>query len=516
MNNYQEDRYNKINKIYDKLTYFDKYGGSVFFLIIISIILGLGIAYCVIQINIQTISKNWIIERCKPYILPFAGIINKPSNMSIIDYTNQNFQYCMQNVIKDVSSDAVQPLTFVVSFLNFIANAIKDSINAIRNMFNKVRTELQSVTEEIMGRLGNIMVPLQQIIISMRDMMSKIQGVMTASLFTLLGGYYALQALMGAIAQFIIIILISLAAMIALFWILPFTWGIAASTTAIFISIAVPLVIILVFMLEYLHIKPSLGIPTIQCFDENTKIPLKNGTWKEIKNIEIGDILLEDEIFNNSNNSNFVTSIFKVNANFSQMYQLNNIIVSDSHLVFYQNNWIRVKNHPEAEKITYYEKPILYCLNTSNQIIKIKDTLFSDWNEEILIKKIDFKLKIGGFYPDTQIVLENGYKKSIKNIEINDILENGEKVTGLVEIDGTKIENHSLLCLGMNEEIKVAGLLNYKKNNSKKNSYFKPKNETKIFHLLTDKNQFQIKNIIFNDYNSYIDSFLQNTNKNRI
>lgn len=505
MENDHEKGYNKIYKMYDKLTYLDKYGGSVILFIIISLVLILGIAYCYIGINIQSIKENWVQERCKPYIIPFASIINKPIGISFIDFTNQNFQYCMQNVIKGVSSDAVQPITFVVGILNFLANLIKESINAIRNMFNKVRTEIQTVTEEVMGRLGNIMIPLQQIIISMKDMLSKIQGAMTASLFTLLGGYYALQALMGAIAQFIIIILISLAAMIVVFWLIPFTWSIAASTTVIFLSIAIPLAIILAFLLENLHIKPSLGIPTVQCFDEHTRIPLKNGSFKEIKKIEIGDVLWKEE---KDSLDNLVTGIFKVDAKNSQMFYLNNIIVSDSHLIFYKNKWIRVCNHPEARKIAFYDKPILYCLNTTNQKININNHIFSDWDEEIIKKKsIDEKNKkivnIGGFHPKTQIILENGLKKSIEDIKIGDILGKGEKVTGLVELDGKNLENHCLFCLGSNTKIEVAGLLIYKIDNYN-NFQIKPKmvKEKKLFHLITDKENFEIKKVLFNDYNS--------------
>jgi hypothetical protein len=518
MNNHHEGRrYNKIDKIYDKLTYFDKYGGSVLLFFILSLVLAGGISYCYIWINVQSIKENWIKERCKPYIIPFAGVINKPDDgVSIIDYTNQNFQYCMQNVIKGVTGDAVQPLTYIVHILNFLANLIKQSINGVRNMFNKVRSQLQSVTEEIMGRLGNIMVPLQQIIISMRDMMSKIQGVITGALFTLLGGYYALQALMGAIAQFIIIILIAIAAMILVFWLIPFTWGIAASTTAIFLSIAIPLTIVLVFMMKYLHIKPSMSIPTIQCLDEDTKIQLKSGVWREIKKIKVGDILWnkeeKDSNINKDKNNNVVTGIFKVNAKFSQMYNLNNIIVSDSHLVFYQKEWIRVHQHPHAIKIMNYNKSLLYCLNTTNGIIDIQDTLFSDWNEEVVYKKNIFSKNknIGGFYPNTKLLLENGSNKSIKDIIVGDILEDGITVNGVIELDGTNIDSHYFIHLGMNEKIKVAGLLGYKIENSitinreiiSKSNH---NQEKKIFHLLTDKKIFQINKVIFNDYNYYLD-----------
>ena len=55
----------------------------------------------------------------------------------------------------------------------------------------------------------NVMVTLMQIIINFKDFVSKTQGTMTAGLFTFLGSYYTLKSLMGAIAQFIVTILIA-------------------------------------------------------------------------------------------------------------------------------------------------------------------------------------------------------------------------------------------------------------------------------------------------------------------
>jgi hypothetical protein len=97
---------------------------------------------------------------------------------------------------------------------------------------------------------------------------------MTAGLFTMLGSYYTLKALMGAIAQFIISILIALAVMIAIFWIFPFTWGVAATSTSIFVALAIPMAIILAFMVDVLHVNTSYSIPKIKCFDKNTIIDM--------------------------------------------------------------------------------------------------------------------------------------------------------------------------------------------------------------------------------------------------
>ena len=267
--------------MYDKLTYFDQYGASFILFIIITIIVILLVSYFYTMINIQPIINDWSNQRCKPTIIPFAGLITRPEGVSANDYTYQNFNYCTQNILSNITGFSVQPLSYITNVLQSIANIIKKSIQQVRAMFDKVRTSMQSVSQEIMGRLMNIMIPLQEIIISFRDLVGKIQGTMTAGLFTLLGSYYTLKALMGAIAQFIISILIALAVMIAAFWSVPFTWGAAIANTAIFIAISIPMAIILAFMINVLKVKNSLKIPKVKCFDKNTLIEMNDGTFKK-------------------------------------------------------------------------------------------------------------------------------------------------------------------------------------------------------------------------------------------
>jgi hypothetical protein len=505
MDNHQQT-FKNIDKMYDKLTYADKYGTSIFLFVILSLLVFLGVSYSIVMINLQPIQADWIHYRCKPYIIPFAGIVNKPEDTSAIDYTSQNFQYCMQNIIKDVTGEAVQPITFVVNILNSMANIIKEAINAIRNMLNKVRTQIQSVTQEVMGRLGNLMVPLQQIIISMRDLLSKVQGLMTASLFTLLGGYYTLQSLMGAIAQFIITILIALAATIAVLWIVPFTWATASSMTVIFIAIAIPMAMILDFMLEYLHVTPDIQIPTIQCFDEDTLIQMEDGSFKKIVNIQIGEKLM---------GGNKVNTKIKVDASRSQMYNLDDILVSDSHLVKYGEKWVRVSQHPYARKVAYYNKPYLYCLNTNLKIIQVGGYCFSDWDEMVdkkyMVNDFDVhKYLNSGLDQMTRITLQNEVNKIIRSVQIGDVLSHGEKVIGIVELDGLEVYEHYLMDLGIHgEKIVGGGHLCFLTPDLEKTRALKYHKEKRLFHLLTDTQTFWVNNVQLKDYNGSVDEFLE-------
>ena len=530
MDNINNTDFINIKKTYDNLNYFDQYSSSLVLFVLITLTLFVLCCYCFVMINVQPIKDDWINQRCKPSVIPFAGLINAPEGTSSTDFTKENFDYCTQNIVKGVTGTAVQPLTFITTMITQLFDSIKQSINGIREMINKVRENLQAVSQEIMGRIINITIPLQQIIIGLKDILAKVQGTMTAGLFTVLGSYYTLKSLMGAIAQLIVTILIGLAAMIAALWVVPFTWGAAAANTAIFLSISVPMALILSFMTNVLKVKSGLKIPKIKCFDKNTLLKMYDGSEKPISEIHIGDLLF---------NSNQVTAKIIVTTEGSEMYNLNGIIVSNSHIVKYKDKWLPVSEHPDSIKIENYNEPFLYCLNTTSKIIEINNICFTDWDEiydndiskfnDLLSikfnndkKKYTFKTSDihkyydGGIVEDTLIKLKNGSTIHIKNIKIGDILENGENVYGLVEIDGFTINQQFVYYLGKNRLIQGGcNLCFYDESTSILSTldidvYHQElcRNKNVLYHLLTDKGTFNINGIKFYDYNSSIDLFL--------
>ena len=516
-----------IRNMYKNLNYFDQYGLSVIVFVLITFVTVVLYAYFYAKANIQPIINDWPNQRCKPYYIPLAGIINKPKNMTASEYTVQNFNYCTQNILTSITGTMLEPITYITNTISSVSTDFTNDINSGRQMFNKVRTYFQTIIEEIMGRIMNIMVPLQQIIISFKDILGKVQGIMTTSLFTFLGTYYTLQSLMGAISQVIVGVLIGMAALIVIFWLIPFTWSMAFSLTTLFISLSIPLALMLVFFVDVLQIQPNVSIPALapppalKCFDKNTLILMKDGTNKKIIDICIGDYLYHDGL---------VTAKIKVETKGSIMYKLYDVIVSDTHLVYYKNEWIRVDDHPDAIKIDYYDEPYLYCLNTSSKTIYINYILFSDWDEivgdnftYILDKKMTsseiHEILDTGFYGTTQVKLLNTSTKDIKDVEIGDILENGEKVYGVVEIHGETIKTHCQYILGKKTFIKCSENIIFYDESGKMTTSLtldegkqkrKEKNiELKLYHLITDKKKFKINEITFCDYSSSFDFFLK-------
>jgi hypothetical protein len=122
--------------------------------------------------QIAQIKANWPLYRCNPMYMYLA------------DDIESNFVFCIQNMQTGFMGYLLQPLTYVTSSISGMLGGFLGEINMVRAMFDKIRTFFESISKEIMGRIMNIMVPLQQIIISFKDLIGKIQGTMTAGLFT--------------------------------------------------------------------------------------------------------------------------------------------------------------------------------------------------------------------------------------------------------------------------------------------------------------------------------------------
>ena len=134
------DLLHDLNKVYNKQNYLDRYGSSVVSSILICIVFFTLTSYFIILNNIQPIRADWVNQRCKPSIIPFAGIINPPNDgTSPFEYTQKNYNGCMQDILKQTASTALAPLRAVVELLHKFIMSILKAINAIRKLFNKVR-----------------------------------------------------------------------------------------------------------------------------------------------------------------------------------------------------------------------------------------------------------------------------------------------------------------------------------------------------------------------------------------
>jgi hypothetical protein len=459
-----------IKELYDNVTYFDEYGTSIIVFVFVTIVVIFIVLYYTSKIKFGEIKDDWENQRCHPAVIPIAGLINNPGDKSAIKFTEENFTYCVDNILTDGSSYILKQFEFITKQLDTVYQGLGTDIQTSKGTVVSMRNNFEMFSREIMDKLLNTAIHIQTFIVGVKDINSKFVGILTAALYTFLGSFETLQTLLRPISN-----------------------------------------------------EPR------KCFDEDTLFVMNNGDKKKIKHIKIGDILLHN---------NEVVSTIQLSSNNTSMYKLNNIIVSGSHMVYYNNKWICVSEHPHAVIYENYNKKYIYSLNVTHKIFIINHCIFSDWDEIIdnkntnincLIKKIKCIKKMhnihedtfenndihkyleGGFSENTFINMWNGSRISIKDINVGDILANGENVYGKVQIKGDIPQYSYYLGGGIKFQGGDNQSIEYNNNiistlTFTDNCKIKITNsQSMLYHLLTDKKYFYINNIKFYDYNYFID-----------
>jgi len=551
---YTDKIYNKINKLYSTAGYMDKYGTDVWTSAIICLAFIVFINYYYFVNVLEVIKADWPAQRCNPLVMPFAGFINKPTNMSNLEFTAGNFNDCFNTILKNVVLIALQPLYFAVNIIQDAVNELISAFDALRQLTSNIRNQFSSIVKQIYAGITNLVVTFIGYTVKIKDSMGKINGILTTALYTLFGSYMALVSFFLVTIDLILIILICICLAIIIFWIvaiamhlIPFfgfsiaqPWAIKAIIyTLIMIAILIPCIWFEVSLLRVMDLStpPPPGVPA--CFAGDTLIEMNSEggeTYKQtkkIKDIEIGDQL---------RNGYKVTGLMKFAAEEQNIYNLQGVLVTGEHRVYHPTlKWIKVKNHPESVYIPDFNEPFVYCLSTDKKSFTIGEMIFSDWDDidnevwEDLTKycvvpgylpenfsEEDIHIHLdSGFQARSTVTLHDGWKISVDDVKVNDVLASGEKIVGVIKIAAHDMElfNYNLnndtnaFCGSKNLHIndKNLGIVNcmqiYKENEQILNH-----REQFLYHFLTDTKFVTVNNIRFNDYNSGIDTYLRQFN----
>lgn len=518
MNNIQK----QFLKLHEKRTYLDKYGGSVVATGLTLSAFFLLFSYIYVQGQIEPIKDNWSTQKCHPSVVPFAGLINRPADMGIFEFTAANFQSCMMGILHTIIGHFTAPFYFITKSMTKFMHALQYAIEVIRSVIRRLKDMIIVILKHFMDQVARAFTPILLLIGKVHDSFRKVGAMFVTLFYMVLGMYLTLKSWMGSFLTLVIIALVIAVASIIALWLLPFTWPMAIAGTVFFLAVSIPMAILAGWMKHIMDIT-SRGVPEPPgkpkppwpfCFDENTIINTKNGNT-QIKNINIGDVL---------SNGDTVTATFKVDYKKGEnMYKLDNVIVSGAHWVLYNNRWIFVKDHPDSIIINNYDKNYLYCINTSSKRIFINNTTFMDWDElelDDIQKMINWRyfnnkdipsihsILDSGLNPFTKINLFNGITKNISEIKVGDKLDMGEKVIGIVKIKGNDMSlwnnyiNNKKIC-GANLFLK----LNTNSLASFRKRIFGGRFKT-LYHLITDTKSFHVNGVEIYDYNSAIENIL--------
>lgn len=517
MDNIKNPIIERLYNLHKKTGYLDKYGNSLIITILIFLVFFIIISYFYIKQNIEPIKKDWGSMKCHPAVIPFAGIINKPKGQSIFEFTNNNFAECTSIILSQIIKIFTSPIYAITNITSDIFKMIMEADNVMSLIIYKITNSIENLFKLIYSRIFSFLPELQKIIIYMQDSFQKTNGVLATSLHFMSALYYTLRAFLGAFIEIIIKAMVISTAIIIGLWVVPFTWPLAAASTSFYVVIMILMGIIVNRSSRILGIvekkvppKPSGS----KCFHKDTLLKTINGSIK-ISEINVGQKLQDGSI---------VTAVFECCALYEELYKLDDIKVTGSHLVFHKNKgWISVANHPDAIHIDNDQDKV-YCINTSNKLIKINNSSFLDWDElqdfdiASLIKLFNIKSRKDihsnidpALHPDTPIILSDGTKTTISKIKVNDIIEGGDTVTSVVKINASTLKNVKRYTSMHLEDTFIGTNIQeayYNLGEIIDDKIIEKVDVKEFYHLTTDSGFFTINGIHISDYSSGIEFLL--------
>ena len=534
----KENLNDKINGLYKNIGFMQKYGTDLWATVIICIIFILLSIYFMVSNSIQIVKSDWHNQKCNPAVIPFAGFINKPQNMSNVEFTGDNFGTCVNTTLENITSIILQPLFFMVDAITTIFKSIIESMQYVRILLSRIREAVESFMRIWYDSMSNVLTSFITFIVQIKDAMQKVNGILTGALYTFFGSFMALTSFFLIIIDLVILILIIIACIIIVYFIIMMLifcvgcWAIIPNTIAIiiFIAILIPVIWFKIMMDRVLETSTpnAPNLPT--CFIGSTLIDMfEKNKKKKISDIKVGDILKNESV---------VTSVLKLSAKEQNIYSLYNVYVTGEHRVFHTElKWIKVKDHPDSIYVPNFNQDFVYCFNTDKKLFTIGDTLYSDWDDidDNVLDKLningvkyghlpnDFKLNDihkcldSGLHKDTKLTLNSGKTTTIKDIEVNDILLSGDKIYGIVKIKANDLQIYNYT-FGDNKTVAGSknihiidadlGVFNLMNDNDRVKNIMNNSNEEYLYHLLTDSGFITVNdNIRINDYNYGIDYY---------
>jgi hypothetical protein len=346
--------------------------GSILIIIIYIIIFISVLKFREIRDKREEIINNWPEYKCRPYIIPIAGHF-KGNNF--FKYTFENFNECNSFIFKNFFNILIEPVRYTINIIKNIIYDLFKSVNKLREMAKVIRTLFSQLIGQVFEKLTVSVSTAQFYSEKLRNLIKKQYAI-----FQMI--YFYLETLRMTFDGF-------LNGPMPIFLLFMMIFGLL---TAFFIAICLLCPI------------PFVGIFACPicafCFREDTLIKIDNDTEKEIKDINLNDIIFPNQ-----------KVLGKINLKFNlpvNLYNICNTWVSESHLCYVDNVAFRVSELNPTQRCKVSN---IVSLVTETHKIYSHNNIFGDyceienheidilWNTKILID----------LNPDLEIAINDNY-----------------------------------------------------------------------------------------------------------
>lgn len=446
----------KINKIYEKRTFIEKYGKDVIFAVVIAIIL-IGInVYLYIINHLKGLRSKWTDPvspiNCTPIYLPFASVINPPPDGNNLKYISDNATQCIQNALKGQAELLTNPIKLVL-------DTLIDALKGIAEVLSEFIIILGELVDGVIELLGNLNLNINATIETNNSIFGSI-----------INGFQRFMTI-NKVASYVM-------------------QGFADFGMSLIMS-----------------------LNPLACFDKDTLLMMKNGDTQSINNLKIGDVLLYDGRITSimklsSQGVDMYTYKGVIVSGSHYVYEENNVIqVKDSKYSQYCRDYTEKEIYcinTESKQLHINGITFADYDDLSPQDCKVLQKWIKTRTTKSTITNYDIHSFINGGLLDTKIKLNDGTSKWISNVKIGDKLDGNIKVLGIVTVlpDDLKIFkitlDNNILIGGTNIQV-----MDKEKQiclNTMDSASFMQYTDKPLYHLITDRGGYYVNNIFIGDY----------------
>jgi hypothetical protein len=323
----------KLDKLYSKSGFINKYGGSIIITTLILLSFSALTAYFYITANLKELRKDWVEKRCHPQYMPFASIIHPEKDKSAFDTTANNFQYCMNGILGEISEYESEPIHYMIMALHSVMGTITGAVQAVRMLVKEVIDSIIKIFDEIYNKIEAVLVPIRLIFLKNKDIMHRTQGVLITVLYGVFAGYQALRSFVGAFIELVIVLLIAMAIVIISLFALLFGIPEAIALAIVFATIAGFITPVIIWAEQAISVSSNKKVPKKPgCFNPNTRYTVYQRGWlskSKRKRVKLKYIQPGTRVAHSNNHPQIITATMKMRG--GNVYNINGIKVSEKH-----------------------------------------------------------------------------------------------------------------------------------------------------------------------------------------
>ena len=309
----------------------------------------------------EQIKENWADYKCNPMVIPLAGQLGPTINGKPVSVAS-NFMECIQSIQTDYTKYLMQPIYMLFQMLMTITASIAKMISGLLSFFGNFRGMIAGYIGKIYGSFQTVIIMVQKMILKLMDIIRRIYGIGGALMYIGTSFKYTVMSLTNNATDIIVNMD-------------PFN----VSGQGAFTGLG-PL------RKDVMDNWDDKRTDNTMCFHPHTKLTLKDGCIKMMKDIKLGDILEDDSIVEATMR---IRNTDSDNKQREKLYEIDNgcngdkIYITGSHYIYDSTVgiFIKVSNYSGA-KITKKKSKILSCLITSTHKIPVGEHTFWDWEDD--------------------------------------------------------------------------------------------------------------------------------------